>query len=412
MSVLPGERTVPRAALLARAWSLLGDGVAPLTNAAGRPLARTVKLILDPLVLRPVLNPGFAAGAVSGAHADDLVATITAAGPALRATAEWYLLVKRARRRAGITEGHPQDLYFQRCFELATTHGRPGADAERVAADVVEEVHAGASRLTAEDLRRYLTDPANAGELDRLLRAARHPVPDPARDPGPDPGVAAFLVSGDTAGFPALVAANAGSRGAAELAGPGVARGYGLSDRTVPVPPELGDRASKRDLPRPLDRSVLERLFTTVTGSDPAGLPALVRREIDRTGRAWQLGEEASRVTMVLGRDASAGLEHEPTSGAQRRLRSRWDREAYVHRVLRLPDPAAAGVPEALRADILGVRRAYLRRLWVRLHGREVRGGEVTADALWDLLDGVLRSVILDQRDRLRAALERLVAAR
>jgi hypothetical protein len=61
----------------------------------------------------------------------------------------------------------------------------------------------------------------------------------------------------------------------------------------------------------------------------------------------------------------------------------------------------------ALHADVRGVREAYLRRLWVRVHGRELRRDTVTADQVWDVLDGVLRSVILDQRDRLRSLLER-----
>ena len=53
------------------------------------------------------------------------------------------------------------------------------------------------------------------------------------------------------------------------------------------------------------------------------------------------------------------------------------------------------------------MRRAYLRRLWARLHGRELRGEATAASGVWDLLDGVLRSVVMDQRDRLRRALER-----
>jgi hypothetical protein len=65
----------------------------------------------------------------------------------------------------------------------------------------------------------------------------------------------------------------------------------------------------------------------------------------------------------------------------------------------------------ALHADVRGVREAYLRRLWVRVHGRELRQDAVTADQVWDMLDGVLRSVILDQRDRLRSALEREAGA-
>jgi hypothetical protein len=71
--------------------------------------------------------------------------------------------------------------------------------------------------------------------------------------------------------------------------------------------------------------------------------------------------------------------------------------------------PSAA--PPEVHADVHGVREAYLRRLWVRVHGRELRHDALTAEQVWDVLDGVLRSVILDQRDRLRSVLEREAVA-
>ncbi|MBO0981267.1 hypothetical protein [Microbacterium sp. SD291] len=43
----------PRGQVIAQAWLDLGAGVAPLSNGSGRPLVRTLKLILDPLVIRP-----------------------------------------------------------------------------------------------------------------------------------------------------------------------------------------------------------------------------------------------------------------------------------------------------------------------------------------------------------------------
>ena len=76
-------------------------------------------------VLRPVLNPWFAAGAIDIEHVDALRARIVQSGPVLAGTAAWFLVLKKERRRAGITDGNPQDLYFQRCYELASEHGHP-----------------------------------------------------------------------------------------------------------------------------------------------------------------------------------------------------------------------------------------------------------------------------------------------
>ncbi|MBW4717964.1 hypothetical protein [Saccharothrix obliqua] len=408
----PVAKAVPRGLLIDRAWSRLGDAVAPLGNGAGRPLARTVKLILDPLVLRPVLHPEFAGGAVRPEHADALCDRITAAGPVLAATAAWFQVLKKARRRAGITDGNPQDLYFQRCYELATAHGDPRLDpkaADRAAA-VLAEVH-DQGGPTAAGLRAFVTDPANAAELADLLAAAWSAPAEPVGPPATDP--AAFLdtcaTAPDQRRFDALVADRAGTRGAAGLAAPGAARAHGLSDRDVPRRPELGDTAAKQHLPKPFDRSVVERLFGPLTNAHRDALddvPALVRREITRTGRPWQLAEEEGRVVLVLGREASAGLVGPATGDAATRLRARWEREAYVRRAARMP----SAVPARARADVLGVREAYLRRLWVRAHGLELRRETVPAAGLWDVLDGVLRSVILDQRDRLRSALERRAA--
>ncbi|MBB5958009.1 hypothetical protein FHS29_004617 [Saccharothrix tamanrassetensis] len=402
-------KATPRGLLVDRAWSALGESVAPLSNEAGRPLARTVKLVLDPLVLRPVLHPEFAAGAVAAEHAEALCERIVRAGPVLAATAAWFLVLKKERRRAGITDGNPQDLYFQRCYELATAHGDPRLDPSATdrAAGVLAEVH-GQDGPTLAGLRRFVADPGNAAGLTRLLDAEWTAGAEP---PGPEsvrPGdfLATCATDPDPGLFDALVADRAGTRGAVGLAEPGVALAHGLSDRDRPVRPELGETAAKQNLPKPFDRSIVERLFVPLSNAHRDALedvPALVRKEIARCARPWQLADEAGRVVMVLGREAAAGLAGDSRSDAAARLRARWEREAYVRRVLRMP----SAVPEGVRADVHGVRQAYLRRLWVRTHGRELRRDTVPVDGLWDVLDGVLRSVILDQRDRLRSALER-----
>ncbi|MEV3939231.1 hypothetical protein AB0K52_25035 [Glycomyces sp. NPDC049804] len=408
---------VPRGMLIADAWAQLGDAVAPLSNTSGRPLARTVKLLLDPLVLRPNLNPRFAGGLIPVEHVDDLRRAVTDAGPALAATATWFQLVKRARRRAGVTEGNPQDLYFQRCFELAHLHGDPAdtPDAEAIAAATVAAVRAERGEMTVDRLRRFMTDPDQAVRLTGLLQRAWDDRPAP--QPAPHDGLTAFLDTCATAPseaqWHALAANGVGSAEAADLDKPRVARDYGLTARERPEPPQLGDRASKRALPPPFDRSIMERLFAAFTSvfqrESMADIPAMVVGEIHRSAAAWQLADEPSRVAMALGRDASTGIGSPtaPASDANARLKARYAREAYVHAVQRHPDPTSATVPDDLRREIIDVQEPYLRRLWARLHGRELRGETTAADDVWDLLDGVFRSVLLDQRDRLRRLLER-----
>lgn len=411
---------VTRAQAIAAAWQLLGDDVAPLSNGTGRPLARTVKLILEPLVIRPVQNPHLAGATLTEDAARELMARITAAGSDLAATAEWFGVLKKARRALGITEGNPQERYFQRCFELARTEGRPVAGAastEAVANETVQEIaHADGESVLAH-VRAMLLDETVAAALDARLAAAwTRPIATDAAQLDSARVHAALDACGarDAASeFDALRTARAGTAAAAGLAERGVARLLGLTEHETPPLPRLGATASKRDLPWPFDRSVYERLFAALSGGTPAdiGLDAedVLADEIARSASAWELAAEHSRVVMLLGAEASHALE--PTellrpTNAHRLLRDRWDREAYVRRVRRLP-AGATGVPESIESDIRTVRQGYLRRLWVRLHGRELRGQTTDAVDVWDTLDGILRSVIMDQRHRLKTALGR-----
>lgn len=426
-----GPAAMPRARVVAEAWLELGPAVAALSNAGGHPLARTVKLILDPLVIRPAQHPRLAAGALDPEAAAELQGRITGAASDLAATAAWFTELKRARRRAAITEGNPQDLYFQRCYELARSHGSPDQlpDHEAIADATVAEMRRPGDELTVPRIREYLR--AQEDELNEALRAAWIAAatdtgddPDPAEiasalgsPPGPSPDA-----ESERRAFDALVASRSGTSVGARLGGPGTAAALGLSDRERPGMPPLGDTASKRNLPKPFDRSVFERLFAAIAALRETraadDVPRVVHEEIDRCASAWQLAEEASRVAMVLGAEASrtlgaqeGGAGRAGDTPVQRRLRERWEREAYVRRVRRLPalvDEAA--VPPETIADVAGVRGAYLRRLWARLHGKELRETPILAGDLDDTLEGVLRSVVLDHRHRLKRALSRGLA--
>lgn len=114
-------------------------------------------------------------------------------------------------------------------------------------------------------------------------------------------------------------------------------------------------------------------------------MPELVRRETGRSCAPLGLYDESLRVAVVLGGRLAVGLD--PLGGAgfgaggagptaaHRAVNSRWQREASVLRARRMtvspgpaPDPDG-GVLDALAQDLRTPWAAYMRRLWVRLHG-------------------------------------------
>ena len=418
----PSTALYPRAQVIAQAWRELGDGVAPFSNGSGRPLARTMKLILDPLVIRPVQNPGLAGGALTAAAADELRDRIRSAREELAAASAWFLELKAARRRLRITDGNPQEKYFQRCYELARHAGAPSADADAVATEVVSEIAQASGDSLLAQVRQLLRDDEHSARLDAELADAWRQRDRPAFRTAPSSVAIADALEACTAGvsgveFAALVGTDAGTAAASSLDDDGAARALGLTLHPMPGPPVLGGTASKRDLPLPFDRSIFERLFAALSGGAAPDLAVdargLVEEEILRSARGWELGEEESRVALVLGVEVSRALDAADTSveslyptTAHRQLAARWRREAYVRRALRLP-VEFSGVPASVVSDVRDVRRGYLRRLWVRLHGRELREQTIGAPDLWDLLDGVLRSVVMDQRQRLKVAMGR-----
>lgn len=411
----PPARGLPRSLVIARAWGRL-TGVGPLTNPTGVPLARTTKLLIDPLVIRPSVRPHLAHAVLSDESAGELEALLLAARSDLAATAAWFTALKRARRRAGITQGNPQDLYFQRAFELARRHGPPAHDAPDIAATTLAEVH-GDDRPGLAELRAHLGDPAVAARVGREIAEAwarRTPPTDAVADDALRLLLDSCANGSGAEAFTALVASRSGSAGSPPADRTGAARALGLTEKDLPLPPEPGTSATKTAMPPPFDRSLFERLFASFAAVADSGdvLDDVVRDEIHRTAGAWQLAEEQSRVVLLAAAEASAVLADPAPEGpavavdpapaamtdAARRLRGRWRREPFVHHALRL-----GGSPATAR----GVREALLRRLWVRLHGRELRGDAAQADDVWALLDGALRSVILDRRGIVKASLTR-----
>ncbi len=419
--------------VLDEVWRRL-EGVEPLSGPHGGPLRRTVKLILDPLVIRPVQNP-LCAGPILTADGAGLLATlIHAAADVLRATAAWFSLLKQVRRALRITEGNPQDLYFQRAFELATTSGMPDPDRDRATAEAtLRDVHEFAAGRTTQALKEYITAAARTAELDSLIDIAwgRRPVGGPSADHAEL--FAALLDAaagrdGRTADgqpiFDRLVATHAGTHGGIRLwdsACEPTAHRLGLTAVPLPPPPALGSSASKASLGLPFDRTIYERVFTVLQASSERAelppIPELVTTEIARSCSPWALLDESLRVAASAGAAlalglrpiASAGTDGAQSTAAHRVINGRWQRESYVLQARRLAvrtDIEPSGPLGAIATELRTPWRPYLRRLWVRLHGRDVREfGVYEPDELWDLLDGVARSVMLDHRMRVKRAL-------
>ncbi|WP_328398525.1 hypothetical protein [Nocardia sp. NBC_00416] len=415
------------------------EGVAALSGSAGGPLRRTVKLILDPLVIRPVQYPSCGGAVLTADGATLLAARVYAHADALRATAAWFTLLKQVRRRLRITEGTAQDLYFQRCFELAATRGHPDPNRDRVRAEaVLREIHGVAAGRTTQALREHLTDAARAAGLDELVDIAWRRRPAPPAAPVEHEGelrqllecaVATRTVTDTGAGqrlLRRLIAGNAGTHSGIELWRARCAQTLGLTEYPVPRRPALGESASTAGLGLPFDRTVYERVFTVLQASAERAelppIPDLVTTEIARSCAPWALLGESLRVAAAAGVELALGLapfavrapgRSRPAaagvSAAHDLVNGRWRREAYVLQARRLAIHPVSGDRDPLSVIAAELRtpwRPYLRRLWVRLHGRDVRELPVTEPGeLWDLLDGVARSVVLDHRARVRKAL-------
>ncbi|WP_213577514.1 hypothetical protein [Rhodococcus sp. USK13] len=431
--------------VLDEVWREL-DGVEPLSGPDGGPLSRTVKLILDPLVIRPVQNPACAGPVVSSDGAGLLATRLHASADLLRATAAWFTLLKRVRRALRITEGNPQDLYFQRCFELATTAGPPDPDrGESIAADTLRDVHEYSAGRTTQALKAHITDPSQARQLTALIDLAwgRRPLSRVALEDDTskieallDACPGARLDESDDSGqcvFDGLVSGSAGTHFGIALWTPSpayTAHELGLTTHPVPGAPVLGMSASTAALGLPFDRTVHERVFTVLRAStERADLPPvaeLVTTEIARSCSPWALLDESLRVVATAGATLAVDLrpigagDRDPAAdtASSRVINGRWQREAYVLQARRLAlSTADRSLPDtnplaAIAAELRKPWQPYLRRLWVRLHGRDARESSVHAlDEVWDLLDGVARSVILDHRMRVKQALSVLPLA-
>ncbi|MGK2854828.1 MAG: hypothetical protein ACSLE3_12135, partial [Microbacteriaceae bacterium] len=424
----------PRRAVIERAWRALGPGVQVLSSDDGGPLSRTVKRILDPLVLRLRSNPQYSTPVVSGEVADQMHELILAQRDQLCATASWFAVLKLQRRKLRLTTGNAQELYFPVCYELAVTKGQPVQDDSETAEAILRGIHGDRDRTAIEVLNRHVADDRVVSTLSRQLQRSWADVrPSVAIT---DPFLAGLTtVLGDAASHGELAARqrvwaaliadatpyNLGARAhgpAPDL--PWSLVDIGLSSALPQQPPPVHGGA---DGDRPLNRSVVDRVRATLRRAldrdELPDVPLLCAEEVDRACSPWGLLSEDIQATLVAGVEVAVELAPLSEAATQRyrlaaQIQARLRKEAYVLHARRYLAAGEALHPrqQQVTNELATFARPYLSRLWARLHGRDVwQESCAEVDDVRALLEGVARSVSLDHRQRIKAMLE-LEAAR
>ena len=430
----------PRRSVIEAAWRAIGPGVEVLSSDDGGPLSRTVKRIIDPLVLRLRSNPQYSYPVVAPETAAAMHDLIVGSGPELRFAAAWFETLKLERRRQRIRTGNAQELYFPVCFELAVTKGAPAPQDTETAAAVLGDIHQGRDRTAIEVLLQYVDSPDIVAkledQLDRSWRDVRASETAPATVP------ASFLaelatVLGPAHGHRAAAArqrvwsaviadATPYNLGAlARLEGPeGAGLPWSIVDLGLSsVEPQRQPKISGGpDSDRPLDRSVVDRVRATLRRAlDRDALPdipLLCEEEVDRACAPWGLLSEDKQATLVAGIEVAVELAPLDRSVSHRyalaaQIQARLRKEAYVLHARRYLAEGGPIHPRQRQVvdDLAAYAQPYLSRLWARLHGRDVWQDPCEdVDEMRSLLEGVARSVSLDHRQRIKSMLELQVA--
>jgi len=418
---------LPRRSVIDEAWRAIGPGVEVLSGTDGAPLRRTIKRILDPLVLRLRANPQYSSPVVTQETGASMRTLLVDAAPELRNTAAWFALLKLERRRLRITAGNAQELYFPVCYELAVTRGAPVPGDRETTEAVLRGVHDDRDRTGVEVLNRYLDDDVVA-QLARQLELSW-------RDVRPGNTVAGPFLSGlttvlgDAEGHNAETARqrmwstlvadatpyDVGAKARTDARLPWSIVDVGLSSVAPQPPPPVTTRV---DGAPPLNRSVVDRVRATLRRAldrdELPDIPLLCAEEVDRACAPWGLLSEDKQAALVAGievavdlapLDAAAVTRYGLSGDIQARLR----KEAYVLHARRYLVEGGPMHPRQRQVvdDLADFAKPYVRRLWARLHGRDVwQEPCVDVDDLRSLLEGVARSVNLDHRQRIKAMLE------
>ena len=423
----------PRRSVIEAAWRAIGSGVEVLSSDDGGPLTRTVKRIIDPLVLRLRSNPLYSAPVVAPETAAAMHELIVGSASELRGAAAWFAVLKLERRRQRIRTGNAQELYFPVCFELAVTKGAPAPEDRETAATLLGEIHQGRDRTAIEVLHQYVASAdvvaTLTGQLERSWADVR------AGETVTGPFLAELsTVLGPAHGHRAATARqrvwsamisdttpyNLGALARVESAElPWSIVDMGLSSVAPQRPPPIAGWA---DSDRPLDRTVVDRVRATLRRAlDRDALPdipLLCEEEVDRACAPWGLLSEDKQATLVAGIEVAVELAPLDRTVASRyalaaQIQARLRKEAYVLHARRYLAEGAPIHPRQRQVvdDLAAYAPPYLSRLWARLHGRDVWQEPCEdVDEMRSLLEGVARSVSLDHRQRIKAMLELQVA--
>ncbi|KZB88523.1 hypothetical protein [Amycolatopsis regifaucium] len=416
-----------RSAVLARAWEKL-PGVEVLSSADGGPLTRTIKKIIDPLVIRTAARPRLGRPVLDSVAAAELTELLLADADRLRATAAWFTHLKRQRRALRITAGNVQDVCFPLAYELATGFGAPGPEAPATAAAALRDLHGEGGAAGVDQLTRYLADPRVSADLTEELRRRWHTVSEAPQD---IPALQAFVDGLTDSAWRALAASAAGHALGLALRGPDGVRALAEAVEEIsglPVP-DLGlQRGERTEVPplnrrdetgaELLERSVERRVRATLRrlpADERAPVADLVDDELTRVAAGFGLGLPALAACFAVGVVLAPALR--PLDGAApagvpefaRQLNAQVAREGYVlhaRRALAGATPLTPRPDAELLRDLREFAKQFLSRLWVRLHGFDVRG-DLPADAadVRDLVTGVVRSTSMDLRTKVRRAL-------
>jgi hypothetical protein len=427
--VAPIGVAYPRRAVIDGAWRAIGPGVEVFSSVDGGPLRRTVKRILDPLVLRLRSNAQYSAPILASEVAVEVRALIIEAGPQLRLAAAWFAILKLERRRLRLTGGNAQELYFPVCFELALTKGDPTQQDRETAAAVLREIHGDRDRTGIEVLNQYVANQEVVARLSRQLDRSWRDVRAGTAITGP------FLaglttVLGPADGHRAAVARqrvwsaliadatpyNLGAMAHGDASDlPWSIVEIGLSSAAPQQPPAIcGDAGSDRPLNRTVSDRVRATLRRALDRDELPDIPRLCAEEVDRVCAPWGLLVEDKQATLVAGIEVAIELAPLAVSAVTRyplagHIQARLRKEAYVLHARRYLADGGPIHPRQKQVvdDLAAFSRPYLSRLWARLHGRDVwQEACDDVDDVRALLDGVARSVSLDHRQRIKAMLE------